>query len=157
MSVCSAAGPEPDSAASNAASADTPSGLCLIFCAIKPDLLEALVNEDAAARALLDEVVAEWIEGGVLGDLSDLVRTVWRCNVDRYEPARLGDDALSLGVQSSRNVCSLAVRKLAGVPDVLARDVRTLENLLSGARAAHQQSGVSFAHMERVVGGLVGQ
>jgi hypothetical protein len=82
--------------------------------------------EDAAARGLLDEVVTEWTEAGVLGELCSIVRTVWRQNVDRHEP-RLGDDALSLGVQASRNVCNLAVRNLGKTPDVRARDAQTLE------------------------------
>lgn len=83
--------------------------------------------EDAAARELLDQTVAEWTSGEVLGVLCGLVRAVWRRNVDRYEPVRLGDDALSLGMQSSRNVCNLAVRQLAAVPGVEARDAKTLE------------------------------
>ncbi|MQA16994.1 MAG: hypothetical protein GEV09_23540 [Pseudonocardiaceae bacterium] len=82
--------------------------------------------EDAAARALLDESVVEWTEGDVLGPLCEVVRTVWRTNVDRYEPVKLGDDAVSIGVQSSRNVCNLAVRRLATTPGVQARDAKTL-------------------------------
>lgn len=82
--------------------------------------------EDAAARALLDEVVVEWTDGGVLGELRQLIGAVWRRNLDRWEP-RLGDDAVSLGVQSSRNVCNLAVHRLQNVREVQARDVRTLE------------------------------
>jgi hypothetical protein len=84
------------------------------------------VIEDAAAQALLDEVVNEWTDGDVLGVLRELVPTVWRKNVDRYEP-RLGDDPTTLGIQSSRNLCNLAVRQLVGVPGVQARDVKTLE------------------------------
>lgn len=88
--------------------------------------------EDAAARALLDEVVVDWTNGGALSVLRELVPTVWRRNVDRYEPVRLGDDAVSLGVQSSRNLCNLAVRGLVGVPGVRARDVKTLEVTYQG-------------------------
>lgn len=88
--------------------------------------------EDAAARALLDEVVVAWTNGGVLGVLRELVPTVWRRNVDRYEPGVAGDDATSLGIQSSRNLCNLAVRGLVGVPDVRARDVKTLEVTYQG-------------------------
>jgi hypothetical protein len=51
---------------------------------------------------------------------------VWRTNLDRHE-RRLGDDALTLGLQSSRNLCNLAVRQLANVDGVAARDARTLE------------------------------
>lgn len=87
---------------------------------------------DAAVDALLGEIVVDWTDAGVLGELCQLVRTVWRTNVDRYEPTRLGDDAMSLGVQSSRNVCNLAVRRLAATPDVRARDTKTLEIEYSG-------------------------
>ena len=51
---------------------------------------------------------------------------VWRRNLIRYEPA-LGDDAQSLGIQSSRNICNLAVDQLRNVDGVDARDLRTLE------------------------------
>lgn len=82
--------------------------------------------EDAAARALLDELVVEWTDGGVLEPLQDLIRMVWPRNLDRHEPV-LGDDALSLGIQSSRNICNLAVSRLSGIDGVRARDARTLE------------------------------
>lgn len=82
--------------------------------------------EDVAAQALLDEVVAEWAEGDALGALRELVPTVWRQNMIRYEP-RLGDDATTIGQQSSRNLCNLAVRRLRGLDGVQARDARTLE------------------------------
>jgi len=85
------------------------------------------VIEDLGAQTLLNETVAEWTGGDVLDVICGLVRTVWRTNVNRHEPARLGDDAVSLGVQSSRNVCNLAVRQLADVPGVRARDAKTLE------------------------------
>ena len=87
---------------------------------------------DAAAQALLDEVVAAWTDGGPLGVLRELVPTVWRRNIARHEPARLGDDRMSLGVQSSRNLCNLAVRGLVGVPGVQARDAKTLEVTYQG-------------------------
>ena len=85
------------------------------------------VIEDAAARELLDEIVAEWTCGGVLGPLCELIPTVWRTDLNRHEPVRLGDDATSLGIQASRNICNLAIRRLAGVPGVQARDAKTLE------------------------------
>lgn len=88
--------------------------------------------EDAAAQALLDEVVAAWTNGGPLGLLRELVPTVWRRNIARHEPTRLGDDRMSLGVQSSRNLCNLAVRGLVDVPGVQARDAKTLEVTYQG-------------------------
>ncbi|REH55188.1 hypothetical protein BCF44_101205 [Kutzneria buriramensis] len=87
--------------------------------------------EDAAAQALLDEVVADWTAGTVLSVLRELVPAVWRRNLDRHEP-RLGDDPTTLGIQSSRNICNLAVQELAGVPGVQARDARTLEVTYQG-------------------------
>ncbi|MGD9697338.1 MAG: hypothetical protein AB7V42_16965 [Thermoleophilia bacterium] len=81
---------------------------------------------DAAARELLDTVVVEWTGAGVLDPLRALVPTVWRKNLDRYEPT-LGDDAQTLGIQSSRNICNLAVEQLKGLPAVWARDAKTLE------------------------------
>ena len=82
--------------------------------------------DDPAARAVLDEVIEEWTAGGVLGELRALVGTVWRTNLDRLEP-RLGDDAVTVGIQSSRNLCNLAVRRLRPLDEVHARDVKTLE------------------------------
>jgi hypothetical protein len=76
------------------------------------------VIEDAGVQALLDEIVVDWTDGGVLDVLRELVPIVWRRNLDRYEPARLGDDAMTLGVQSSRNLCNLAVRRLASMTGV---------------------------------------
>jgi hypothetical protein len=89
------------------------------------------VIEDAAARALLDDMVVEWTDGGVLGPLRTLVSTVWWRNLDRHEPA-LGDDAQSLGVQSSRNICNLAVSELKNRDGVHARDANTLEVTYAG-------------------------
>lgn len=88
--------------------------------------------EDAAAQTLLNEVVTAWTDGGPLGVLRELVPTVWRRNIARHEPARLGDDRMSLGVQSSRNLCNLTVRGLVGAPGVHARDAKTLEVTFQG-------------------------
>lgn len=90
-----------------------------------------VVIEDAAAHTLLDEVIVEWTAGSVLPTLRDLVTMVWRTNLDRHE-WRLGDDALTLGLQSSRNLCNLAVRQLATLDGVVARDARTLEVTYKG-------------------------
>lgn len=81
---------------------------------------------DSAAQKLLSKVVAEWSGDGPLGDLTELVRTVWRTNVDRYEP-RLGDDTTVLGIQSSRNLANLAAARLQGQAGVGVSNVRTLE------------------------------
>ncbi|MBW0106071.1 hypothetical protein [Pseudonocardia sp. KRD291] len=84
------------------------------------------MDEDSAARAMLDQVVLDWNGQGVLRDLSQLTATVWWKNLDRFESV-LGDDAVTLGVQSSRNVCNLAVSHFQGVDGVTARKPSTLE------------------------------
>lgn len=71
----------------------------------------ALVPYDAAAEALLHDVIDDWASRGILGTLRSVVDEVWPRNLDRYEPD-LGDDRMVLGVQSSRNVRNLAVRLL---------------------------------------------
>jgi hypothetical protein len=86
---------------------------------------------DTAAETELAQVIEQWTAGGVLPVLRELVGRVWRDDVDRHEPA-LGDDSISLGVQSSRNICNLAVRRLTGMPGVRARDYRTLEVTYAG-------------------------
>jgi hypothetical protein len=71
---------------------------------------------DGAAQELLLAVVDDWTRAGILPTLRAVTSEVWPRNLDRHEPD-LGDDAMSLGVQSSRNVRNLAVRRLqdAGV------------------------------------------
>jgi hypothetical protein len=86
---------------------------------------------DAAALTLLREVAAEWESGGPLGVLRELTGRVWWQDVDRYRED-LGDDATTLGVQASRNICNLGVRALRDLPGVVARDVRTLEVEFAG-------------------------
>jgi hypothetical protein len=82
--------------------------------------------DDFAAQKLLEQVTDEWAATGVLRVLCELVDQVWRTDLQRYDPD-LGDDAMSLGMQASRNLCNLTVRRLQGVPGVLARDRKTLE------------------------------
>ena len=66
---------------------------------------------DDAASALLHEVVTDWAGAGILRPVRKVISEVWPRNLDRYEPD-LGDDAMTLGVQSGRNVRNLAVRML---------------------------------------------
>jgi hypothetical protein len=82
--------------------------------------------DDVAAGELLDHVTEAWVAQGVLIVLRDLVQQVWRTDLARHDET-LGDDAMSLGMQASRNLCNLAVRRLHDVPGVVARDRRTLE------------------------------
>jgi hypothetical protein len=82
--------------------------------------------DDLAALELLEQVTDDWAATGVLGALRELVGQVWRTDLNRYEP-ELGDDAMSLGMQASRNLCNLTARRLQGVPGVRARNGRTLE------------------------------
>lgn len=93
---------------------------------------------------LLVRVADEWTTGGVLGVLCALVGRVWRADLDRYEPELMGDDAMSLGLQASRNLCNLAVRELQDVPGVVAVDRRTLEITYAG-RVLHTGKAPSDA------------
>ncbi len=72
----------------------------------------------ADVEGYLREVVDDWWAHGPLGVVHELVGEVWRANVDRYQPEERGDDALSLGIQSARNICNLAVRRCAGMRGV---------------------------------------
>jgi hypothetical protein len=90
------------------------------------------MRNDGPAEDVLGEVLTEWRQGP-LGELERLVAEVWRTNVDRrYEPELLGDDLMSLGVQSARNIMNRAVRELAGCPGVDARGGQTLEVRYAG-------------------------
>jgi hypothetical protein len=82
--------------------------------------------DDLAAVKLLETVTDEWAATGVLGVLCDLVDQVWRTDLNRYEPD-LGDDAMSLGMQASRNLCNLSAHRLQGVRGVAASNGKTLE------------------------------
>jgi hypothetical protein len=82
--------------------------------------------DDVAARELLEQVTDEWAATGVLAILRELVDQVWRRDLTRHDP-ELGDDAMSLGMQASRNLCNLAVRRVQGLSGVHAQDNRTLE------------------------------
>jgi len=82
--------------------------------------------DDVAAQEFLEQVTDEWAATGVLGVLRQLVDQVWRRDLARHDP-ELGDDAMSLGMQASRNLCNLTVRRLQGVPGVVAQDRKTLE------------------------------
>lgn len=66
---------------------------------------------NAAAEALLGDVVKDWADRGILGTLRAVVTEVWPRNLDRHE-TDIGDDRMVLGVQSSRNVRNLAVMRL---------------------------------------------
>jgi hypothetical protein len=91
--------------------------------------------EDRAARELLLDVAADWETNGPLAVLREITGRVWRTDVIRHEPD-LGDDAVTLGINASRNICNLAVKELAGMPGVEARDLRTLE-IRYGGRTLH--------------------
>jgi hypothetical protein len=80
---------------------------------------------------LLAEVIAEWTASGVLLDLVQLVRDVWSKNITRHEPG-LGDDALTLGLTSSRNLANRTVELFGSRPDVTAE----LEN--NSLRVVHR-------------------
>jgi hypothetical protein len=102
------------------------------------------VSDDRAVQDLLARVADEWTAAGVFGVLCELVGQIWRADLDRYEPEAMGDDAMSLGLQASRNLCNLAVRHLQGVPGVVARDRNTLE-ITYGGRMLHTGKAPSDA------------
>ncbi len=87
--------------------------------------------DDFAAQEFLEQVTDEWAAVGVLRVLCDLVDQIWRDDLARHRPD-LGDDAMSLGMQASRNLCNLAVRRLQRLPGVRARDRKTLEVTYAG-------------------------
>jgi hypothetical protein len=84
------------------------------------------VNVDHVAQRALDTAVVDLRDCGVLEPMRALVGDVWKTNCTRYEP-KLGDDSLSLGIQSSRNICNRAAHILRGLPGVVARGGKTLE------------------------------
>jgi hypothetical protein len=84
------------------------------------------MNGDRAARLLLEQVLDDWLGQGPLALLLQLIRRVWLTDLARHDPT-LGDDAQTLGILASRNLCNLAVERLRDVPGVVARDRRTLE------------------------------
>jgi hypothetical protein len=89
------------------------------------------VMNDHVAETLLKAVISEWRDDGPLGELEGIVQDVWRTNVARHEPD-LGDDGISLGLQSARNICNRAVDELRGMPGVLVRGGLTLEIRFAG-------------------------
>lgn len=97
--------------------------------------------EDDEAQSLLADVIEGWWVDGPLDVLLPLLGQVWRANVDRHEPV-LGDDAMTLGIQSSRNLLNLAVPLLSELPGTTARDVKTLE-VAYGGRVLHTSKAPS--------------
>lgn len=89
------------------------------------------MRNDGGAEDVLVEVVTEW-RRGPLGELERLVPDVWRTNVDRHEPERLGDDLMSLGTQSARNIMNRAVQQLAGIPGLAVKAGPTLDVRFAG-------------------------
>lgn len=90
------------------------------------------MSGDRQASELLRDVVRHWHQAGPLTDLELLIPQVWRTNVERHDPEGLGDDAMSLGLQSARNIMNRAVRELAGRDGVEARGGLTLEVRFAG-------------------------
>ena len=125
----------------------------MIFAQTRAFLLHnSAVTDDGAVQQLLAEVAEQWQRGGVLDPLCDLVRQVWRADLDRFEP-ELGDDLMSLGVQASRNLSNLAVRELSDVPHVIAQHKKTLEigfggRVLHAGKAPSDSSDWSIDHVD---------
>lgn len=91
------------------------------------------------AAAHLRRVRADLEQSGVSVLVEQLVRRVWRTDVDRFEPA-LGDTPMSLGVQASVNLRELADRHSRRDPDwavpglTVATPHSSLEVRLQGAQ-----------------------
>jgi hypothetical protein len=83
----------------------------------------------------LEEVRRDWLLRGPLALLLELVQRVWLIDLARHDPI-LGDDAQTLGILASRNLCNLAVERLRGARGVVAKDRRTLE-VTYGGRLLH--------------------
>ena len=66
------------------------------------------------AAAALDTAELMWSSSGLTVLMRDLVREVWRTNVDRYEPDELGDNARTLGFQCSENLSTRIERRTHG-------------------------------------------
>lgn len=81
-------------------------------------------------QAELSGVVEDWVH--VLDVVTVLADEVWRGNRARYEPTRMGDDATTLGILSSRNLGNRAVEALTGVAGVTATNRNTLEVTFEG-------------------------
>jgi hypothetical protein len=86
---------------------------------------------DPGAVEVLEEVLADWLLHGPLAVVVQLVERVWRTDLARHDRS-LGDDAQTLGILASRNLCNLTVERLRDVPGVTARDRRTLEVRYNG-------------------------
>jgi hypothetical protein len=90
----------------------------------------------ADVEGYLCEVIDDWWHQGPLAAIHDLVGEVWRANVARFEPEERGDDALSLGIQSARNICNLAIRRCHDMPGVRVYGGPTL-TVHFGGRVLH--------------------
>lgn len=85
-----------------------------------------------SADEVLAEVVADWRDHGPLAEIIGVIEGVWRRNLDRFEPT-IGDDAMSLGVQCSRNVMNLSVERFrTRSSEVIVRGGLTLEAVYHG-------------------------
>ena len=84
----------------------------------------------------LGEVIDDWWHRGPLRAIHDLVGEAWRANVARFEPEERGDDALSLSIQSARNICNLAVQRCQRMPGVRVYGGPTL-TVHFGGRVLH--------------------
>ena len=68
---------------------------------------------DPAAQQRLCAVADGLRDLGLIDLLQEIVRDVWRYNVDRYDPDEIGDTNRSLGVTATENVRSLILRHMS--------------------------------------------
>jgi hypothetical protein len=85
-----------------------------------------MTNVDVAAQERLTEIISTLRETGVIDLFERIIARVWKINVDRFEPAEVGDTNRSLGITATENIRTLVVREslLAGNPAGLASHVR---------------------------------
>lgn len=89
------------------------------------------MNEDPAARSHLEEVIRHARAEGPLDDLCALIEKVHETNRKRHEP-KLGDDALSFGIQCHRNILRLAPARIGNMQEVEVSGFQTLEISFAG-------------------------
>lgn len=71
-----------------------------------------LMAWDPEAYARLQLVASLLRDDGVVDLLHEVVRQVWKYNVDRHEPSLIGDTNRSLGFTTSENIRSLVPREV---------------------------------------------
>jgi hypothetical protein len=64
-----------------------------------------------AAEARLTDIAAGLRAAGVIDMFERIIAHVWKVNVDRFEPAEIGDTNRSLGITATENIRTLVLRE----------------------------------------------